>query len=71
MIGCKHHPTMKEMGVVLDTLAIDTTATLSDSAQQAHCSVSLQLLTFANKEYAPLNDSLLHLAVASRTKRFP
>ncbi len=65
MMGCKHHPTMKEMGVVLDTLTTDTTAILSDSALQAHCSVSLQLLTFANKEYAPLNDSLLHADILS------
>lgn len=64
-IGCKHKPTMKEMGVVLDTLICDTTAVLGDSAQQAHCEVSLQLVTFANKEYASLNDSLLRAGVLS------
>ena len=64
-IGCKHKPTMQEMGVVLDTLVADTTAVLSDSATQARCQISLQLLTFANKEYLSLNDSLLHADILS------
>ncbi len=65
MVGCKHKPTLQELGVRLDTLTIDTTAVLSDSASQAHCAVSMQLLMFANKEYASLNDSLLHADILS------
>ena len=60
IVGCHHKPTVQELGIVLDTLRADTVAALSDSAAQPHCEVHLQLLTFADKKYAPLNDSLLH-----------
>ena len=64
-VGCHHKPTVQELGIVLDTLRADTIAALSDSAAQPHCEVHLQLLTFADKKYAPLNDSLLHSDILS------
>ena len=64
-ISCRHEPTLQEMGIALDTLRIDTTAVLSDSATQAHCNIKLQILTFANKEYAKINDSLVHSDILS------
>lgn len=64
-VGCKRKPTLHDLGIVLDTLSADTTAVLSDSATQARCAVHLQILTFANKEYAKLNDSLLHSDILS------
>ena len=65
IVGCHHKPTVQELGIVLDTLRADTIAALSDSAAQPHCEVHLQLLTFADKKYAPLNDSLLHSDILS------
>ena len=65
IVGCHHKPTVQELGIVLDTLRADTVAALSDSAAQPHCEVHLQLLTFADKKYAPLNDSLLHSDILS------
>ena len=64
--SCRHKPTMREMGVLLDTLTAERhTALVPDSAGSPHCNVDIQLITFANKEYAPLNDSLLRCGILS------
>lgn len=63
--SCRHHPTMREMGIVLDTLKATGGIALSDSADNPRCKVDIELITLANKEYAPLCDSLLRSGILS------
>jgi hypothetical protein len=57
---------MQEMGVVLDTLKVEKNAALVvDSAGSPQCHVSLELITFGNKEYSDINDSLLRSGILS------
>ena len=64
--SCHHKPTLQEMGVVLDTLTAETNAALwPDSANSPQCQVSMELITFSNKEYSPLNDSLIRCGILS------
>ncbi len=63
--GCRHKPTMREMGIVLDTLQAKGGTPLSDSVSTPRCDVDIQLVTLANKEYAPVNDSLLRSGILS------
>ena len=64
--SCHHKPTLQEMGVVLDTLSAEASAALwPDSTNSPQCHVSLELITFSNKEHSPLNDSLLRSGILS------
>lgn len=64
--SCHHKPTMQEMGVVLDTLKAESHAALVvDSAGSPQCHVSIELITFGNKEYSAINDSLLRSGILS------
>ena len=63
--GCCHKPTMREMGIVLDTLTTTGGVPLTDSVASPRCDVDIQLITLANKEYAPVNDSLLRSGILS------
>ena len=57
---------MQEMGVVLDTLKAENhTALLEDSAGSPQCHVKVELITFGNKEYSSINDSLLRSGILS------
>lgn len=64
-IGCRHKPSMREMGIVLDTLRATGGAMLTDSAGSPSCSVDIELITLRNKEYAPVMDSLLRSGILS------
>ena len=62
--SCRHKPTMQEMGVVLDTLKAESHAALiADSAGSPQCAVNIELITFGNKEYSAINDSLLRSGI--------
>ena len=63
--ACKHKPTMREMGILLDTLNVQATASLTDSIPSPHCEVDLEVIVISNKEYAPVNDSLLRSGILS------
>ena len=63
--SCRHHPTMREMGIVLDTLKATGGAAITDSVTTPRCSVDIELITLANEEYAPLCDSLLRSGILS------
>ena len=63
--SCRHHPTMREMGIVLDTLQATGGVALTDSVESPRCAVDIELITIANKEYAPLCDSLIRSGVLS------
>ncbi|MBR6979163.1 MAG: DUF3298 domain-containing protein [Prevotella sp.] len=64
--SCRHKPTMQEMGVVLDTLKAENhIALLEDSAGSPQCYVIVELITFGNKEYSSINDSLLRSGILS------
>ena len=64
-VSCRHHPTMREMGIVLDTLKATGGIALTDSADSPRCMADIELVTIANKEYAPICDSLLRSGVLS------
>lgn len=63
--SCRHHPTMHEMGIVLDTLKATGGVSLTDSVSHPRCTVDIELITLANEEYAPLCDSLLRSGILS------
>lgn len=64
--SCRHKPTLQEMGVVLDTLQAESHAALFvDSASSPQCHLAINLITFANKQYASINDSLLRCGILS------
>lgn len=64
--SCHHKPTLQEMGVVLDTLSTEASAPLwPDSTNSPQCHVSMELITFSNKEHSPLNDSLFRSGILS------
>ena len=56
--SCKEKVTAQSKGICFDTLRVDTTALLSDSSK-AHCSLHLNLIFLAGKEYEGVNDSVL------------
>ena len=63
-VGCHHRPTMREMGIVLDTLRInDCFVPLTDSLPEPNCEFDIELITLANAEYSALNDSLLRSGI--------
>lgn len=62
-VGCHHRPTMREMGIVLDTLRVSSGAPLTDSLPEPSCEVDIELITLANAEYSSLNDSLLRSGI--------
>ena len=61
--GCHHKPTMREMGIVLDTLCSSSVATLTDSVGSPTCEVDIELIALQNKEYAPVMDSLIRSGI--------
>ena len=64
--GCHHKPTMREMGIVLDTLITTSQAPLFDSLPSSpQCEVSIQLITLANDDLSSINDSLLRSGILS------
>lgn len=63
--ACKHKPTMREMGIVVDTLKAQTSTPLTDSIPSPQCSVDLEVIYITNKEYAQVNDSLLRSGILS------
>ena len=63
--ACRHKPTMREMGIVLDTLKAQTATPLTDSIPTPQCEVDLEVIVIANEEYAPVNDSLLRSGLLS------
>ena len=63
--GCHHKPTMREMGIVLDTLCSSSVATLTDSVGSPTCEVDIELIALQNKEYAPVMDSLIRSGILS------
>lgn len=65
LCSCRHHPTMREMGIVLDTLKANGGVSLTDSVTQPRCTVDIELITITNEEYAPLCDSLLRSGILS------
>ncbi len=65
MCSCRHHPTMREMGIVLDTLKASGGIALTDSAASPRCTADIELITLSNEEYAPLCDSLLRSGILS------
>lgn len=65
MSSCHHRPTMREMGIVLDTIQAESSSPLLDSLATPNCHVDINMIVFSNKEYSPLNDSLLRSGILS------